>query len=184
MKIRSISSSISDTIEEDVYCQFPPNSGQPDPGYLDCDFDNDGTDDLIPLSGGNRSWLDLDGGGGGASDLSGWIKSGFPGNILPHTWIAGNTGAKTSVYETVHETQLHRTVIIPVFNDLCPEGLPNVKCPGQMHTEDTIVMESENQIISTLNRFHTIMLNASVPVNIQNRVTMLVKLMIGSLTRV
>lgn len=159
----------SDTIEEDIYCQDPPNSGQPDPEYLDCDFDNDGVNDITPLSGGNRSWLNLDGsqnlpcGGGGADELNCWIDNGFPGTIVPHTWIAGSTGAKTAVYQTVHD-YLHGEFIIPVFNDLCPEGLPNEKCPGQMHDEDKIVVlngSADYFHIISFSYFHIECVNAS-----------------------
>jgi hypothetical protein len=128
------------TIEEDIFCQDPPNSGLPDPTYMDCDIDNvidgDGNyqNDIAPLSGGNRSWLDLDGGGGG--NLADWVTNGFPGTIYPHTWMAGKTGADVSVYNATHDDQLGNVVIIPVFNDFCPSDPNNpVDCPrpDQIH---------------------------------------------------
>ncbi len=113
----------SEDIEDEVLCQDPPNSGTPE-GTLDCDIDNDGVDDLILLSGGNRSWLDLDGGGGGASSLSGWIEDGLENPIYPHTWFAGQTGVAVSVYNTVNDHQLNNDVIVPVFDAIC-DGIPN-----------------------------------------------------------
>jgi hypothetical protein len=128
----------TNTIEEDIFCQDPPNSGKPDPTYMDCDIDNvldeDGNyqNDLTPLSGGNRSWLDLDGGGGG--NLATWVSDGFPGTIYPHTWMAGKTGADVSVYNATHNDQLQNIVIIPVFNDFCPSD-NGYDCPrpDQIH---------------------------------------------------
>ena len=43
-------------------------------GKTDCDLNNDCIDEL--MTGGARSWLDLDGGGGGANELTDWIKNG------------------------------------------------------------------------------------------------------------
>jgi hypothetical protein len=139
-------------IVTDLNCQEPPPD--PDnpiilPGFIDCDLDdNEINDDLAILSGGNRSWLDLDGGGGGASDLSDWITNGFPGEVYTHTWFGGQTGVSVSVYNTVHDEVLSDTVIIPVFDQFCG-GPPESVCPGLVHDDpppnppgfdDTIVL--------------------------------------------
>ena len=52
----------SETIEVETLCQ---SQG----GTVDCDLDDNGEDDIVLLSGGDRSWLDLNGGGGGAAEL-------------------------------------------------------------------------------------------------------------------
>ncbi len=83
----------SKSSDEDFYCQDPPNSGEPD-GALDCDYDDDGVNDL--LAAGDRSWLDLDGGGGGSSELVDWINGGFPGEVYIHTWFGGRAWPTTS----------------------------------------------------------------------------------------
>ena len=57
-------------------------------------MDDDGINDIQLLSGGNRSWLDLDGGGGGG--LADWIEDGFNEVIEPHTWFQGQTGVDES----------------------------------------------------------------------------------------
>jgi hypothetical protein len=139
----------STDIENDLVCEDPPPAPGDPPalGFVDCDLDDDGVNDLDVLSGGNRSWLDLDGGGGGASDLSDWIENGFPGEVYTHTWFAGETGVSVSVYNTVHDEVLmdDEVVIIPVFDQYCG-GPPASDCPGLVHNElddgvdDTIVL--------------------------------------------
>jgi hypothetical protein len=125
----------SEKTSGDVYCQDPPNSGLPS-GTLDCDLDDDGYDDL--MLGGDRSWLDLSGGGGGASELSNWITNGFPHPIYPHTWFAGQSGVATSIYHTAEE-RVGDIVFLPVFTAFC-EGLPASVCPALYHPEDTTVV--------------------------------------------
>lgn len=91
-------------------------------GTMVCDLDGDGVDDI--MGGGDRSWLDLDGGGGGAADMKNWVLYGFSGNLAIHTWLAGQTGVDTAVYHAV-ETVIKRypptypVVIIPVFDAIC-----------------------------------------------------------------
>jgi len=141
----------SATIEEETLCQDPPNSGLP-AGAVDCDVDDDYENDLEPLSGGNRAWLDLNGGGGGADDLSAWVRGGFPTDIDVHYWFAGQTGVTTKVYNTVADYQTGNDVIIPVFDQFCPSGVPNINCPGLMHPEDTIIVSGG----SSTDYFHVI----------------------------
>jgi hypothetical protein len=104
---------------EDFYCQEPPNSGLP-AGTLDCDYDNDGINDI--LAGGDRSWLDLDGGGGGSSELVDWIGGGFPGTIHSHTWLGGQPGVANNVFHAAKE-RVGDIVILPVFDRYC-DGVP------------------------------------------------------------
>jgi hypothetical protein len=127
----------SASVADDVYCQSPPNSGLP-AGALDCDVDDDGVDDISLLSGGNRAWLDLNGGGGGASSLTNWVQNGYPGQLNIHTWFPGQTGVDASVFDAVADYQLGNYVLIPVFDQYCPDE-PSTACPGLVHGVDTIV---------------------------------------------
>ena len=104
-------------------------------GWLDCDLDNDGDDDLI--ANGDRSWLDLDGGGGGASELREWIDHGFPGDICEHTWLGGQSGVENSVFQTAGD-HVGEIVAIPVFNLIC-DDYPDPACAADVHSEDTLV---------------------------------------------
>ena len=93
-----------------------------DPPYIDCDLNDDGIDDL--MAGGARSWLDLNGGGGGASELSNWLENGFPDPIPPHTWLPEQSGVATSIFKDAAAYVLGEDVILPVFNKVCP-NYPN-----------------------------------------------------------
>ena len=120
----------SATIEDDISCAppVPGNCSYFDPSKTDCDFDNDCILDVHVLSGGSRAWLDLDGGGGGASDLVKWVNGGYNGTPLtPHTWFPGQTGVDTSVYQAM-ENREGDYVTIPVF-DVFHKGLN----PPQLH---------------------------------------------------
>jgi hypothetical protein len=120
----------SQNLSTDFLCQDPPNSGLPS-GSLDCDLNNDNIDEI--LAGGNRSWLDLNGGGGGASALSDWIRNGFPGNLTFPVWVAGQAGVANSIFTTVENYQEGQTVLIPVFDRFCDgrPDIPGTACPGQ-----------------------------------------------------
>jgi hypothetical protein len=87
------------------------------PNTTDCDINNDCIDEL--MTGGARSWLDLDGGGGGASELSDWIVNGFPDPIPPHKWIPEESGVATSIFHTAADAVVGEDVVLPVFNHLC-----------------------------------------------------------------
>jgi Putative Flp pilus-assembly TadE/G-like len=90
--------------------------------YIDCDVDNDCENDL--MSGGARSWLDLDGGGGGAQELKDWITGAEdPPEIEVHTWVPEQSGVATSLFHTTADILVGKEIILPVFNKDC-EGLP------------------------------------------------------------
>ena len=127
----------SKTSDEDFYCQDPPNSGFPE-GTLDCDYDDDGLDDLV--AGGDRSWLDLDGGGGGSSELVDWINGGFDGTTKIHTWYGGQSGVANDVFQAA-AGRVGDYVLFPVFDAYCdqPGALPEVSCPDLYHPIDTTV---------------------------------------------
>lgn len=114
----------SDTITDDILCMNPPNSGTP-AGTVDCDLDDDGEDDAILLGGGDRSWLDLNGGGGGAAELIDWIQGDYAGLwVGPHYWVPVQTGVTGSVYDAVFDDILNKRVVMPIFDDFCPGGPP------------------------------------------------------------
>ncbi|MEJ5201967.1 MAG: pilus assembly protein TadG-related protein [Anaerolineales bacterium] len=120
-------------------------------GTVDCDLNNDGVND-IGLDG-DRSWLDLSGAGGGASDLKRWIRYGYDNPIYVHTWIPEQSGVDTSVYNAVNDYQVGKVVLVPVFNAIC-QGDPlkpsNQNCLTTAHTSmplgpgdvDTVVYTS------------------------------------------
>ena len=116
-------------------------------GNVDCDFDNDGTDDL--LFGGNRSWLDLNGEGGGASELIGWITGGYPDPISIHTWMPGQTGVETSTFKAVREI-VGTECLLPVYDAMTDQGPPG---PYEYHTDPVI---RDEIIIGTGNDYYHI----------------------------
>jgi hypothetical protein len=120
---------------DDFYCQDPPNSGLP-AGALDCDYDDDGLNDV--LAGGDRSWLDLNGGGGGSSELVDWINGGFVGEVYYHTWFGGQSGVANDVFQAAHG-RVGDYVLFPVFDQYCDGGLPESFCPAYYHAQDTTV---------------------------------------------
>jgi hypothetical protein len=146
---------------DELICLDPsqPPPANPAYPYVDCDMDDDGVDDLQLLSGGNRSWLDLDGGGGGAADLKDWIANGMDEPIYPHTWFAGQTGVAVSVYDAVHDNILDKQVVIPVFDMICPDGEPFANCPAQVHPEDTVMGDGG----ASTDYFHVISFALFVP---------------------
>ena len=126
--------------DQDLYCQDPPNSGTP-VNSLDCDIDNDGYNDA--LEGGDRSWLDLDGGGGGAADLKEWILEGYGPTIPIHTWLPGQTGTVGSAFDAFEDPRVLGTNrLVPVYNNLCKGDpwAPGSECTGGPDSdEDRIV---------------------------------------------
>lgn len=139
----------SESTSEDYYCQDPPNSGQP-ANSLDCDWNNDGTNEIF--AGGNRSWLDLNGGGGGASELSYWVEHGY-GPVVPHTWFSGQPGTENSVYINVENFVEGKVVLLPVFDSYCYVNDPatDPTCVAKYHPGvDTINYGTNN------NYFHVI----------------------------
>lgn len=121
----------SQNLNDDFYCKDPdptsPTYGTPE-GALDCDLNDDGVNDV--MAGGNRSWLDLSGGGGGAADLKNWIWNGYPFDVYPHTWFSGQTGVENSVFQAVGDIT-GSVVWLPVFDHYC-EGDPLTECPDEV----------------------------------------------------
>lgn len=138
----------SESYQNDFYCL----EDDPVNGTLTCDLDGDGTVDW--LAAGGRSWLDLDGNdtaydceqsSEGASELIYWIEHGFENPSNPsdprckldiHTWVPESTGVATSIFINVeHRRQTNPLVVLPVFDDYCPDGDPRVAatCAGKWH---------------------------------------------------
>jgi hypothetical protein len=136
----------SDQLAEDIVCEDPTNpggEGEEGVSYVDCDFNDDGQIDILPISAGNKSWLDLDGGGGGAADLKDWVENGLDETVAVHTWFTGETGVVGSVYDAIYDHQLGNDVIIPVFDLLCGDDprIPEAMC--EYHSQDTVVTGCE-----------------------------------------
>jgi hypothetical protein len=121
---------------EDYYCQDPITYLPA--GAMDCDYNDDGVNDI--LASGDRSWLDLDGGGGGASELSYWINNGFSDGLNIHTWLGDQSGVATSIFGDVHN-RVGDDVVIPVFDKFCdqPGSLPETSCPSLYDPQDVTV---------------------------------------------
>jgi hypothetical protein len=111
-------------LQNDLVCD-DPTDGSISPGTIDCDFDNDGLNEL--MAGGDRSWLDLNGGGGGAAELKDWVSGGFVGPLYTHTWLPEESGAVASIFSEA-EWMVNKNVILPVFNKVC-NGTPTVPDP-------------------------------------------------------
>lgn len=135
----------SRTVTEDVLCQ---SAG----GWVNCDINGDGTDDVHLLSGGMRSWLDLTGEGSTPIYRS-WIRDGFPDTVRRHTWAPGDTGVVADLYGTIHDYRLHDITIVPIFDIFCSQG-DRVSCiNAHRHPED--VVEPDGTTISN-DYFHII----------------------------
>jgi hypothetical protein len=115
-------------------CQEPPNSGLP-VGAIDCDFvPSGGGDGINDVTGqGDRSWLDMDGGGSNANELQCFINppsdGACPLEVPIHTWREGQTGVAGSVFQEA-ELREGDNVIIPVYDKACESGFGPPWTPG------------------------------------------------------
>jgi hypothetical protein len=135
-------------------CQIPNG------GYLDCDLDNDGDNELV--ANGDRSWLDLDGGGGGSSELVDWVNGQNVPDLRSHTWLGGQSGTANNVFQAAAGRE-GQFVILPVFNHLC-DDYPNPKCSENVHPQDTILTSAGGNYyyhIITFAIFYVTCVNAS-----------------------
>lgn len=133
----------SNKIDEDVSTTCKPT------GSLVCDLNGDGVNDV--LAGGDRSWLDLNGGGGGAADIKSWVLYGYAPGVSIHTWLAGQSGVDTSIYKAVQDVinrypPTYPVVEVPVFNGICDQN-PNTK-PGCETILHNPVPAAENVVTS------------------------------------
>jgi hypothetical protein len=145
-----------DYTQNDIVCDDPLNpTGDP---LIDCDLDNDGINEL--MAGGARSWLDLDGGGGGASELSNWLINGFPNVIYPHTWIPEQAGVSTSIFKDA-EVLVGREVVLPVFNKVCPNDSftftnpeTSAQCNAGINDDISLAVNNMNFHVIDFSKFH------------------------------
>lgn len=138
----------SDPADENLECLDEPNSdpNNPDPpegpkwtsGAMDCDWDDDGIDDIIDSA--NRAWISLESGQGvGAATLIDWIANGFDGEIPIHLWVAGAPGVANSVFSAVEDLEApdFPIVLVPIFDDICNFSDPEVDCAPRWHDDST-----------------------------------------------
>jgi len=117
-------------LENDLVCSpqvedAPGHCYPSDTTKIDCDMDNDCSDEL--MTGGARSWLDLDGSGGGANELKDWISGKVdPPELRKHYWVPEESGVATSIFHTTADYLVGDIAILPVFNKVC-NGLPFIE---------------------------------------------------------
>jgi hypothetical protein len=137
-------------------------------GVINCDSNGDGVDDF--KVGGGRSWLDLNGGGGGSSELITWIEGQFNGQLRLHQWVPEQSGVSTNVFHALDCSVIgtnkngcrnpKNPVILPVFNYFCngkPTLAGNESCLTGAHTDPADI--SLDQVISQNNNstyFHLV----------------------------
>ncbi|HOW91091.1 MAG TPA: pilus assembly protein TadG-related protein [Anaerolineaceae bacterium] len=144
--------------KEDFYVSDPGCTTAECKSAITCDLNGDGKNDIE--GGGNRGWLDLNNGGGGASDLRNWIINGLDFMIERHTWLAGQTGTVTSVYDAMR-VRVGDVVLIPVFNAICDDSSPlsNATCMNDAHAdpwEDEPVSGDIDENAGQKPKFHVI----------------------------
>lgn len=139
-------------------CMDPPNSGQP-AGALDCDLNDDGINEL--KTGGGRSWLDLDGSGGGSNQLVDWVLGGYDGSLREHTWFAGQSGVANDVFQAVGDI-VDTIVLLPVFDTFPCNGQPDINCPNLYHNKPPDEWQDEMILTSGTSQlyFHVVSFSA------------------------
>ncbi len=131
--------------EDDPFCTS-------EGGPVDCDLDGDGDEEL--MVGGDRSWLDLSGGGGGASELVDWIRNGFSPQVQMHTWYAGQSGVANSIFFSINAGSQY---VLPVY-DKISVGVP-VSPQLDLVPLDDVVLSSG----TWTNYFHVISFSLFIP---------------------
>lgn len=119
------------------------------------------------MAGGARSWLDLNGSGGGANELKDWILSTCDPNkpappvIQVHTWVPEESGVATSIFHSTASCLVGKDVILPVFNKVC-NGLPDVPAtnPETLAQCNAWTEDNQNIITSSTLNFHVISFSA------------------------
>ena len=121
-------------------CADPTKPIASQPGYVDCDINNDGVNDV--LGHGERSWIDLDGimddagadTSNGANALKNWIKGVGVPTLAYHTWLGGQTGVAKTIFKTVEDYAKGKVALVPVYDAICddnPEDKP--ECIATAH---------------------------------------------------
>ncbi len=119
----------SDKVGDDILCNDPADE-TPDPALLNCDVNpEDGIIDV--LHGGERSWLDLDGGTDNSSvQLVDFINGMDNYTVDFPTWFSSVEGNKVNAYDAA-EALVGQIVFVPVFDRLCEDHDPRTVnfCP-------------------------------------------------------
>jgi hypothetical protein len=145
-------------LECSVQTGTPPNCSPADTTKIDCDLDNDCVDELA--TGGARSWLDLDGSGGGANELKDWINGSVaPPEISVHTWLPEESGVATSIFHTTASNLVGKVVVLPVFDKVC-NGLPTLQSPETTSYCKAGSIDTQSYITSSTLNFHVISFSA------------------------
>ncbi len=149
-------------VQNDLECSLqqgtPPNCIPVDPTKIDCYLDNDCVDELA--AGGSRSWLDLDGGGGGANELKNWISGAVavePINV--HTWLPEESGVTTSIFHITASYLVEKNVVLPVFDKVC-NGLPTTADPETLAQCNSGTIDIQDLITNSTLTFHIISFSA------------------------
>lgn len=112
-------------------------------GLIDCDIDDDGIRDIY--DGDNRGWLNLNGGSINSEELIQWITQDYSDvEVNPFTWVGGRPGVNYDIFDAVRVRE-GDNVLIPIFDKLCRNGLPNLVCPlefneGNSNPPDEIIV--------------------------------------------
>jgi Flp pilus assembly protein TadG len=142
------------TYNDDIHCQQDTP-----PGPVNCDFDSPPDGEADFLAAGGRSWVDLDGAlaandcggsGEGSDELRDWIRDGYPCTLDRHVWIPEGPGNQNNVFAAVYDKwwPVRNTgllVVIPVFDEFCPDGAPSTCGYDLTLHPDTIKQGSGSQ---------------------------------------
>jgi hypothetical protein len=92
--------------------------------YPKCDVNCDGEKDVEILKESSFGWMDLDGGGSDANELSEWVTGEGVPEIYIHYWYGAKSGIAGSVFKTVGDEIVGEQVVVPVFDHFC-HGVPS-----------------------------------------------------------
>ncbi|MBA4376425.1 MAG: hypothetical protein C0401_09675 [Anaerolinea sp.] len=111
-----------------------------------CDLNGDGKNDIE--GEGNRSWLDLDGGGGGANEVKSWIEYGPKFKVSAHTWLSSQDGGMAPAYDYMDKFRLRTVIWVPIFDVVCdknPDAKPECKTAAHaVDPGDIVIAGSSN----------------------------------------
>ncbi|MBA4383671.1 MAG: hypothetical protein C0410_02955 [Anaerolinea sp.] len=132
----------SQSLSDDIVCSS-------DGGTVNCDINADGKNDIVGQ--GNRSWLDLDGGGGGAAELKNWVNGGYTDEVVIHTWFSSQPGNDNTIYDQLKNKE-GQVVLIVVYDQTCDDNpLDKPECSDAAHSRlvepkpiDEVIVGSSN----------------------------------------
>jgi hypothetical protein len=119
-----------DSTSDEYNCIVRDDEGNIISGYLECDIDGDGINDIV--SQDSKGWLNLNGGLISVTELEQWILVGYDDvEISPYTWTGHKPGVDHTVYDAIY-TREADTVMVPIVDSFCPGATqdgPEVDCP-------------------------------------------------------